>query len=79
MIKKDLENTIEKDFQKFESGELSPQERVLVVDRIILNSKEYLKKYKMPYKHPFMNDKIKITKNLLDELESMKQELIKTI
>lgn len=79
MNKIELENIIEQDFQRFESGDLSPEERVPVVERIIENGRKYLEKYRAPYKHPFMNDKIKITSNLLDELERMKQELIKTI
>lgn len=76
MNKQELSEIIELDFQRFESGELAPIDRIPVVDNIIKNCLEYIERYKSPYKHPFMNDKVKITKNFLDELELMKQQLI---
>ncbi|MDA3854646.1 MAG: hypothetical protein PF569_00195 [Candidatus Woesearchaeota archaeon] len=70
MIKQELEDIIEQSFQEFERGNLSPQEKISIVEKIIINGRNYLNKYKTPYKHPFMNDKIKITENLLDNMQN---------
>ena len=60
MNKQELSEIIELDFQRFESWELAPIDRIPVVDNIIKNCLEYIERYKSPYKHPFMNDKVKI-------------------
>ena len=72
MNKKELEKEINERIDKFEDLEFTNLEsRLDNMERAICLAITYLEIYKQPFKRVFMNDKIKFTRPVIDELVAM--------
>lgn len=77
MTKKEKEKEIQYNLYIFEHPEEYPElnNRIDAMKKVILDTRNYLKDYKVPFKYKFMGTNISFNNTLIEELEDLNLQI----